>query len=73
MQVSVRLTGEVERKLSGVVNATRKPRNAIINEALVFYLDSLNVEALERDIAAQMRAFNAADKVDDCTELGDFL
>lgn len=73
MQVSVRLNSEVQRKLTSTINATHKPRNAIINEALEFYLDSLNVDALEKDVAAKMQALNAADNLDDCTEIGDFI
>lgn len=73
MQLSVRLTSEVERKLAGAVNLMHKPRNSIINDALKHYLDNLNVDAVEKDIAVKIQALNEADKIDDLTDFGDYL
>jgi predicted transcriptional regulator len=73
MQFSVRVTGDMEHKLLSTINAMHKSRNAIINEALEFYLDNLNLEAVEKETAEKIKALNAADKVDDLSEMGDYL
>lgn len=73
MQFSVRVTGEVERKLASTINATHKPRNAIVNEALEYYLNSLNVDVVEQEIASKIQSLNAADKLDDLTDFGDYV
>lgn len=69
MQVSVRLSSAVERKLETAINTMHKPRNAIINEALEFYLDSIQIE---KSLEPRMQAFNDADKSDDLADFGDW-
>lgn len=73
MQFSVRVTGDIERKLFSTINAMHKSRNAIVNEALEFYLDAMNVEAVEKETAKKIQALNAADDLDDLSDFGDYL
>lgn len=72
MQISVRLNGQVERQLENAVNAMHKPRNAIINDAILFYLDSMKIDAIQENINSRMEAFNNADKLDDVSDFGDW-
>lgn len=72
MQVSVRLTGQVESQLENAISAMHKPRNAIINEAILFYLESLNIKAVQSAIDDRMSAFNQAEKQDNLSDFGDW-
>jgi len=72
MQVSVRLSAAVQHKLESALSATHKPRNALINEALEHYLDSLKIDEVQKNIRQRMKAYNLADKRDDLADFGDW-
>lgn len=72
MQVTVRLNRNVEHKLASAVNATHKPRNLLINEAIEFYLDNINLDVVQEEIDRRMQVFNEADKQDELADFGDW-
>ena len=72
MSISVRLKPEAEARLSNAVIQTGKPRNALINDAILTYFKSYDDEARQRDIARQCQLANEADKRDNLDDFGDF-
>ena len=65
MSISVRLRPEAEARLANAVVSSGKPRNAIINEAIVSYLKDYDDKTMEREIERQCRLANEADQRDD--------
>lgn len=72
MNVNVRLKKEAELLLANAAMLSGKPKNAIINEAILLYAKQFNSEHLQEDINKKMRMLNLTDSQDETSDLGDF-
>ena len=72
MNVNVRLRKDAEMVLVHAAMHSGKPKNAIINEAILLYAEQFNSQNLQDDINKKMRLLNLTDAQDETSDLGDF-
>jgi predicted DNA-binding protein len=72
MSISLRLRPEAETRLSNAVAKTGRPRNAIINDALIEYLHKFDSASVQNEIDNQLKLLNAADERDNFSDFGDW-
>jgi uncharacterized protein (DUF1778 family) len=72
MNVNVRLRKDAETLLEHAAMLSGKPKNAIINEAILLYAKAFNHAQLQQEINHKMSLLNQADSLDNTTDLGDF-
>ena len=72
MNVNVRLRKDAETLLANAVMLSGKPKNAIINEAILLYAKQFNHPHLQQEINRKMLLLNQADNLDDTSDLGDY-
>ena len=72
MNVNVRLRKDAEILLANAAMLSGKPKNAIINEAILLYAKQFNHTHLQAEINRKMLALNQIDNLDDTSDLGDY-
>ena len=72
MNVNVRLRKDAELLLANAAMLLGKPKNAIINEAILLYAKQFNHSHLQEEINRKMHALNQADNLDNTSDLGDY-
>ena len=72
MNVNVRLRKDAETVLAHAAMLSGKPKNAIINEAILLYAKQFNHSSLQSEINQKMVLLNLADSQDNTTDLGDY-
>lgn len=72
MNVNVRLRKDTEVLLANAALLSGKPKNAIINEAILLYAKQFNSDHLQEDINKKMRMLNLTDAEDNTSDLGDY-
>ena len=72
MNVNVRLRKDAEMLLTNAAMLSGKPKNAIINEAILLYAKQFDHPHLQEAINRKMYALNNTDNVDNTTDLGDY-
>ena len=72
MNVNVRLRKDAETVLTNAAMLSGKPKNAIINEAILLYAQHLNHPSLQNEINKKMLSLNKTDSTDNTSDLGDY-
>ena len=72
MNVNVRLRKDAELLLANAAMLLGKPKNAIINEAILLYAKQFNHTHLQAEINRKMLALNQIDNSDNTSDLGDY-
>ena len=72
MNVNVRLRKDAETLLTHAAMLSGKPKNAIINEAILLYAKQFDHQHLQDDINKKMHLLNLSDARDETSDLGDF-
>lgn len=72
MNVNVRLRKDAETLLANAAMLSGKPKNAIINEAILLYAKQFNHPDLQLQINRKMLLLNQTDSLDNTSDLGDY-
>ena len=72
MNVNVRLRKDAELLLANAAMLLGKPKNAIINEAILLYAKQFNHSHLQEEINRKMHVLNQVDNLDNTSDLGDY-
>jgi uncharacterized protein (DUF1778 family) len=72
MNVNVRLKKDTEMLLTNAAMLSGKPKNAIINEAILLYAKQFDHTHLQEAVNRKMSALNDTDNTDNTSDLGDY-
>ena len=72
MNVNVRLRKDAETLLANAAMLSGKPKNAIINEAILLYAKQFNHPHLQDEVNRKMSMLNQTDHLDNTSDLGDY-
>ena len=72
MNVNVRLRKDAEILLANAAMLSGKPKNAIINEAILHYAKQFDHPHLQAEVNRKMSALNQTDNLDNTSDLGDY-
>lgn len=72
MNVNVRLRKDAETLLTNAAKLSGKPKNAIINEAILLYAKQFDHTHIQEAINRKMYALNQTDSADNTSDLGDY-
>ncbi len=72
MNVNVRLRKDAETVLTNAAMLSGKPKNAIINEAILLYAKQFDHPHLQDAVNRKMVTLNYTDNTDNTSDLGDY-